>query len=264
MRRLAAVMAASIVGAGLSGCSGDEVRVSFHPKVGASYSYEVRIHSVTTTRLAEGSPERSVDDVVLLADHTVLSADGGEFRVRVRLREAGAPDRTFVVRLDRAAQLAGVDAVEGLPPSVVGPDALPQILPGAPGAPPDRPLAPGERWTIDAPAGLPGGGNSRIVGTGRLVELGLLDGRKVASTRSRTRLPLSSTSALGGNAVALDGTEVTDGTATRTVADGAVERAATVTLGQFALTLAPAGDDRGTRVGGSLTIEVRSETRRLR
>ncbi|MGI9021629.1 MAG: hypothetical protein ACR2HV_00040 [Acidimicrobiales bacterium] len=260
----AATAVVALLAGGLSACSPDEVRVSFRPQAGASYRYEVRIHSVSTTQLADGDAERSVDDVVLLADHTVLSATGGEVRVRVRLRQEGMPDRSFVVRLDRAAQLAGVEAVEGLPPSVVGPDALPQIVPGAPGAPPDRPLSPGERWTIDAPADLPGSGDSRISGTGRIVELGLLDGRKVASTRARTRLPLTSTVALRGNAVALDGTEVTDGTATRDVADGAVERAATTTIGQFAITLAPAGDDRGSRVTGTLTIEVRSETRRLR
>jgi len=259
-----ALAAAAGVGSSLTACSRDEVRVSFRPPVGSSYQYEVRIHSVTTTRLADAAPERSEDDVMLRADHTVLSADGNGVRVRVRLRQSEMPDRTFVVRLDRAAQLAGVEAVEGLPPSVVGPDALPQILPGAPGAPPDRPLSPGERWTIDAPSGLPGNADARLVGTGRLVELGLLDGRKVASTRAQTRLPVTSTAALRGNAVALDGTETTDGTATRDLADGAVERAATVTLGEFALTLAPAGDDRGSRVGGTLTIEVRSETRRVR
>ena len=259
-----AVVVAVCLAAGPTACGRDEVRVSFRPEVGATYRYEVRIHSVATTRLADTAPERSEEDLVLLAEHKVLSAGRSEVRVQVRLTQPGEPDRTFVVRLDRAAQLSGVDAVEGLPPSVVGPDALPQILPGAPGAPPDRPLSPGERWTIDAPAGLPGGGDARLVGTGRLVELGLLDGRKVASTRARTSLPLTSTAALRGNAVALDGTEVTDGTATRDVADGAVERAATVTHGDFAVTLAPAGDATGSRVAGSLTIEVRSETRRLR
>lgn len=249
---------------GLTACRRDTVRVSFRPAVGSNYRFEVRVHSVTTTRLAGSEPERSVDDVVLAVDETVVSAAGGEARVQVRLRQAGMPDRRFVVRLDRAAQLAGVDAIDGLPPSVVGPDALPEILPGAPGAPPDRPLAPGERWTIDAPARLQGGGDARLVGSGRLVELSLVDGRKVASTRASTRLPLTSTAAVRGNAVALDGTETTEGTATRNIVDGAVERATTVTRADFGLVLAPAGDDRGSRVSGTLTIEVRSDTRRLR
>jgi len=265
VRKLAAVVlgGACLLG-GLAGCRRDTVRVSFRPAIGASYRYEVRVHSVTTTRLADGEPERSVDEIVLRVDETVLSADGGEARVGVRLRQAGTADRTFVVRLDRAAQLAGVDAVEGLPPSVVGPDALPQILPGAPGAPPDRPLAPGERWTIDAPADQSGDGGARLTGVGRVVDLGVIHGRKVASTRALTRLPLTSTAAVRGNAVALDGTETTEGTATRDLTDGSVERATTVTQGDFGLVLAPGGDDGGSRVTGTLTIEVRSDTRRLR
>jgi len=249
---------------GLTACRRDTVRVSFRPAPGANYRFEVRVHSVTTTRLAGRDPDRSVDDIVLRVDETVVSATGGEARVQVRLRQAGMPDRSFIVRLDRAAQLAGVDAIDGLPPSVVGPDALPEILPGAPGAPPDRPLAPGERWTIDAPARFPGSGDARLEGSGRLVALSLVDGRKVASTRAVTRLPLTSTAAVRGNAVALDGTETTDGTATRDIIDGAVERATTVTRGDFGVVLAPAGDVRGSRVAGTLTIEVTSDTRRLR
>lgn len=258
------VVGAVLLVGGLAGCGRDTVRVSFRPAVGSNYRFEVRVHSVTTSRLAGSDPEVSADDIVLFADETVVSRTADGARVRVRLSQEAMPDRTFVVRLDRAAQLAGVDAVDGLPPSVVGPDALPQILPGAPGAPPNRPLAPGERWTIDAPAPTEGGGDARLVGSGRLVELGLVDGRKVASTRAVTRLPVTSTAAVRGNAVALDGTETTEGTASRDLLDGAVERATTVTRGDFDLVMAPASDDRGSRVTGTLAIEVHSDTRRLR
>ncbi len=204
-----------------------------------------------------------MDDVVLRTDERVLSAGPDGVRVEVRLRQDGAADRTFVVRLDRAAQLAGVETVEGLPPSVVGADALPQVLPGAAGAPPDRPLAPGDRWTIDAPAGLLGADGARLQGSGRLVELGLVGDRKVATTRSSTRLSLTTTTPLRGSVVALDGTEHTEETATRALADGAVERSSTVTRGEFRLTLAPAGETSAAPVTGTLTLEVRSETRRV-
>lgn len=258
------MVAAGWLATGLTGCRRDTVRVSFRPRVGAVYRYEVRVHSERTTRLGDAGPEVTADDIVLRARQTVLRAGPGDVVVEVRLSEEGVADRTYVVRLDRAAQLAGVETVEGLPPSVLGPEGLPDILPGAPGAPPDRPLAPGERWTIDAPAGPQGAGDGRLVGSGRLVGLGLVGGRKVATTRSRTSLPLTSTTALRGSAVALDGTETTDGRATRALADGAVETASTVTRGQFAITLAPAGDDQGATVRGTLSIEVRSQTRRLR
>jgi hypothetical protein len=256
------VLGAVALAATLVGCGRDTVRVSYRPPVGARYRHEIRVHSVTTTALAGRPPEVAVDDVVLRTDERVLSAGPDGVRMEIRLRQAGAPDRTFVVRLDRAAQLAGVETVEGLPPSVVGADALPQILPGAAGAPPDRPLAPGDRWTIDAPAGLPGAEGARLTGSGRLVELGLASDRKVATTRSSTRLPLTTTTPLRGSVVALDGTEHTEETATRALADGAVERASTVTRGEFRLTLAPAGEASATPVTGSLTLEVRSQTRR--
>ncbi|MFN2609197.1 MAG: hypothetical protein ABR511_15120 [Acidimicrobiales bacterium] len=267
MGRIAAMAAVvACLGAASTACDRDTVRVSFRPPVGARYRYQVKVHSETTTRLAGTAPDVTVDDLVLDAEHTVLSAGAGagDVRVQVRLRQQGVADRTFVVRLDRAAQLAGVDAVEGLPPSVAGPDALPEVLPGAPGAPPARPLSPGERWTIDAPTGLPGAGDARLMGSGRLVALGLLDGRKVATTRSRTTLPLSSTTGLQGSAVALDGTETTDGTAWRLLADGSVERSTTATVGRFKVTLAPADATQATVVGGTLELDVRSETRRLR
>ncbi len=266
MRRAAgAVLVGALVGSLLAACSPDTVRVSFRPSVGTRYRHEVRVHSVTTIRLAGSPPEETVDDVVLITEDTVLPGPPGEVRVQVRLQQAGAPDRTFVARFDRGAQLAGVETVEGLPPSVLGPGSLPHILPGAPGAPPDRPLRPGERWTIDTPVGLPGAAPARISGSGRLLELGLLDGRKVASTRAETRVPLTRTAPLRGSNVTLSGVEISEGTATRAVSDGAVERARTVTRGQFRVTLSPAApEELVAPVAGTLTVEVRSETRRLR
>lgn len=257
------ILGAVALAATLVGCGRDTVRVTFRPAVGARYRHEVRVHSTTTTELAGSAPEITVDEVVLHTDERVLSAGRDGVRMEIRLRQDGAPDRTFVVRLDRAARLAGVETVEGLPPSVVGADALPHILPGAAGAPPDRPLAPGDRWTIDAPTGLPGVKGARLQGSGRLVELGLAGDRKVASTRSRTRLPLSTTTPLRGSVVALDGTEHTEERATRALADGAVERSSTVTRGEFRLTLAPAGESPAAPVTGTLILEVRSETRRV-
>jgi hypothetical protein len=62
---------------------------------------------------------------------------------------------------------------------------------------------------------------------------------------------------------ALDGVESTEGTATRALSDGTVERATTVTRGRFQLTLAPAGTTAAPPLHGFLNLEVRSETRRL-
>lgn len=264
MRRLlAAVVTAGMLMPLLAACRPGTVQISFRPRVGTNYRYEVTVRSVTTTRLGDAPVEHEVDDAVLVADDTVLSSGPNGVRVQVRLRRSGSPERTYVVRLDRGAQLAGVEAVEGLPPAVLGPEALPEILPGAPGAPPDRPLGPGERWKIDARPSIPGVEAQRLQGSGQLLELGLVDGEKVATTRSVTVLPLRSTAQVRGGTLLLDGTETTDTTATRSLGDGSIEHSSSVTNGQFAITLTPPSPEAGGLVTGTLSIEVRSETRRL-
>ncbi len=47
----------------------------------------------------------------------MLAAGPEEVKVEA-VRPGRVPDRSFVVRFDRAAQLVGVETVEGLPPSV--------------------------------------------------------------------------------------------------------------------------------------------------
>lgn len=263
-RRFGAVVAgaASLVPL-VAACQPGTVELAFRPRVGTNYRYEVAVRTLTTTRLADSPVERTVDEALLVADDTVLSAGPQGVQMRVRLRRPGSPERTYVVRLDRAAQLAGVEAVEGLPPAVLGPEALPEILPGAPGAPPDRPLGPGERWTIDARPSIPGADAQRLRGWGKLLELRLRDGKEVATTRSVTVLPLRSTAQVRGGTLLLDGTETTDTTATRSLADGSIENSASVTHGEFGITLTPPSPDAGDLVTGTLSIEVRSETRRV-
>jgi len=264
-RRLPVPILALVLAAGaLASCKPATVTVAFRPRAGTEYRYDVRVHSTTVTHLGDTEPETSVDDAVLRSDGTVLSAGAGEVKMRVQLRRAGSPDRTFVVRLDRAAQLAGVETVEGLPPSVLGPDALPEILPGAPAAPPDRPLAPGDRWDIDLQPDLAGAAGTRLQGSGRLVELRLLDGRKVASTSAVTRIPLTSSERVRRGILALDGVATTESTAVRALTDGAVEEATSITRGRFDVTLSPPPGSPGDPLTGTLSIEVRSETRRVR
>ena len=244
-------------------CDKKPVHVGFRPPAGTTYRYEIKVQSVTTTMLGDQPPERSVDDVVLESTDTVLSSAGGEVQVEVRLRRAGSPDRTFRVRFDRGAQLAGVDAVDGLPPDVLGPVGFPEFLPAAATAPPDRALAPGATWKIDARPAPAGGAPVRLVGTGRLVKVTTADGRKVASIKAETRLPLSSTSDLGTTTLALDGTEVTTSTATRALVDGAVQDADSVTTGTFRMVVTPKTGTAGVPVTGTMTVEIRSQTRRL-
>jgi len=261
---LALLLVPAVAVGALTGCSGkgDTVHVGFRPEAGATYRYEIKVQSVTVTALGDQAPERAVDDVTLESTDTVLSAAPEEVRVQVQLRRAGSPDRTFSVRFDRGAQLAGVDAVDGLPPAVLGPVGFPEFLPAAATAPPDKPLAAGEKWKIDATPTLPGAQAAHLEGTGRLVKVTTSGGRKVASIKADTRLPLSSTSAVGDNTLTISGTETTESTANRSLADGVVQEASSVTRGTYKLVLTPTAGGSAA-VTGSMTVEIRSQTRRL-
>jgi len=247
----------------LTGCEKQAVRVVFRPGVGAIYRYEIRVQSTTTTYLGDAPPERSVDDVVLESRDTVLDSSPDAVRMRVELKRDGSPDRTFVVRFDRGALLSGVEAVDGLTPGVLGPSGLPEFLPAAATAPPDRALSPGERWKIDATSTPSGGNPARIVGTGRLVKVTSAGGRKVASIKADTTLPLSSTTRLGDATAAIEGTETTSSTATRALADGAVVESTSVTAGTFRLALRANPGEQAAPVPGTMSVEIRSQTRRL-
>ena len=269
----------------LAACRPNTVLIAYRPPAGATYRYAVSVSSVTTTRLGDAAPERNVDDGRYETDNTVLTTEGGEIRVQVRLRRPGSAGRTFVVVLDRGGQVAAVETVEGLPPSVLGPlspalpgrsgpespalpghsgpGGLPEILPAAAAAPPNRPLEPGDRWTIDSGPRLPGVAPTRLRGSGRLVELRVDDGREVADTRATTRLPLASTTQVNGGTMRLEGVETTESESTRLLSDGSVVEASATTRGSFRVMFEPPAAEQGAPVAGTLSIEVRSRTRRL-
>ncbi len=262
VRRLAFLLLPAVASAGLTACREESVHVGFRPEAGTSYRYEIKVHSVTTTVLGSEAPQRSVDEVTLESRDTVLSAGPEEIKIEVQLRRAGSPDRTFRVRFDRGARLAGVDEVDGLPPEVLGSVGFPPFLPAAATAPPDRPLSPGEEWKIDATSNLPGTESARLQGTGRLEKVTTAGGRKVASIKAETRLPLSATTRVGGAVVTISGTETTESTAARTLTDGAVQEATAVTKGEYTLSLSPEGRDSAS-MNGTMSVEIRSQTRRL-
>ena len=265
MRRLVVLLVPALACAAVAACAKGEapVHVGFRPTAGAVYRYEVKVQSVTTTVLGDQPADRSTDDVTMQSTETVLSAGPGAVSVRVDLHRDGSPDRSFQVRFDRNAQLSGVDAVDGLPPDVLGTSGFPEFLPSAATAPPDKALAAGATWKIDARPALGGAAPVHLEGTGKLVKVSTDAGRKVASIKAQTSLPLSSTTKVGDATATLQGTEVTDSTASRAVADGAVQSADAVTTGTFQLVVAPMPGGPGAPVTGTMSVEIRSQTRRL-
>ena len=186
--------------------------------------------------------------------------------MRVRLGGPNLGARTFVVRLDRAGQLAEVQRIEDLPASALGILGLTEIFPAAAGAPPDRAAVAGRALGgRRARLACPASARTRLRGSGRLTELGVVDGEEVATDRQhvppgregddRARRRAASPST---------GTPVDDRDRHPPAWPTAPSRrCGAVTRGRFRLTLLPPAGTTGPAVPGTLTVEVRSHTIRV-
>jgi hypothetical protein len=248
----------------LAGCRPDTVRIAFAPRAGATYRYDVHVHAVTRSTLGDEPTRRSVDDFVVHAEHRVITAGRTDTVLEVTLTIPDVGRRTFTAVFDRGAQLSRIESIEGVPAEALGQLGLSEILPGAAGAPPQRRLAPGDRWAINAPAEALGGKGSRLRGEGRLVQLGVVRGRDVATVESRYRLPVRRTTSSGDADIALDGSQTTIVRTERSLRDGAVQSADATTNAHYHVVLTPPAGASGAPVTGTLVVEVRSTTSRLR
>lgn len=260
------LLAVAMAATGLVGCRDGTVRLTFRPEAGTTYRYEVEVRTVSEVRMGSQAPDIREEDVVLTAEHTVLRAGEDGVQVRVRLQEPGGPERVFEVVFDRAAQLEEVQSIEGVPDDRLGTLGISEIFPAAAGAPPDRPLAPGASWIIDDAIQLPDGSAAatQLTGSGRLVELAVVDGVEVARLASAARLPLESTQALPEGSLHLSGSQVTEYAATHDLDDGAVREATSNTVGNFDLEIGPPTGVGTEPVSGTLRVEVSSSTRLIR
>lgn len=246
---------------GAAACRDDTVQLTYRPEAGDRSEYEVTVRSESVVQLA-GEPERKTTDrVTLRAEHVVLDADAEGSRVRVRLRPADADAseaREFVVRFDRAAQLAEVQEVEGLPASILANLGLAEIFPAAAGTPPARRLEPGERWKITSA----GEGDALLSGRGRLAALDLDEGNDVGIVETVTDLPVVRTGTSADGLFRIDGEQHTDSRTAHDLGDGSVRWSKAETVGRYRLTLT-SSDTGSPLVSGSLRVRVESTTRRL-
>jgi hypothetical protein len=261
LARILAVVA--VGGATLAACSPGTVRVAFRPRVGARFSYQVEVRTRSTLRIEDGNPPRSEDKTVrLLVDQTVLDTGPDGSVVEVVLRTTPEDQRTVLVRLDRAAQLVGLEPASGDTASL-GDLGVAEVFPAAVGAPPNRPLRPGERWQVDSPVTLPASLPSRLVGDGRLTGLGVVAGRKAATVTTDSSLQvLRRTGSPAGNEAVLEGNQRTTSTASHALDDGAIQAAESTTRGSYSLRLLPPPGRLGDPIRGRLDIEVTSKTER--
>ncbi|MEO5678225.1 MAG: hypothetical protein ABIS47_00995 [Acidimicrobiales bacterium] len=255
--------AAVLAGAGLAACAPGTVRVAFRPRVGARYAYEVEVRTRSTLRVDGRDPVSRDVTATLRVDQRVLASGDDGSVVEVVLRTTPEDERTVLVRLDRAAQLTGLEPTSGKGVADLGDLGVAELFPAAVGAPPDRPLRPGERWRVDSPVTLPASTPSRLVGEGRLTGLGVVAGRRSATVTTISTLPVvRRTGSAGRNEAVLEGTQRTTTTASHTLADGAIQAARSTTRASYALRLLPPPGLAGDPVRGRLELEVSSTTQR--
>lgn len=282
-RRVGGILPAIlVVGASMSGCRSDTVRLTFRPAAGTTASYHITVETGTTVRMAGQSPRRDRTHAVLTTHHTILESDPkvsgtGEkpatgVRVRVRVEEAGAGDRTFIVRFDRSAQPVAIESVSA---DTSGDETLttlglPEIFPAALSAPPDRALRSGDRWTIDRAITLADSTTpTQLVGNGQLVELGIVEGERVARLAAIATLRLGTTRPAGQGLsprgkVRLEGTQRTSYRATHDLDDGAVRTASSATTGSYRLLAYPPEGTGSGPATGTMEVSIRSNARRIR
>ncbi|CAA9271972.1 MAG: hypothetical protein AVDCRST_MAG76-3479 [uncultured Acidimicrobiales bacterium] len=260
---LAAVTAAALSGAALAACAPGAVRVAFRPRVGARYGYQVEVRTRSTLSVdGQQSVSRDVTATLQVDQRVLMTGDDGSV-VEVVLRTTPEDERTVLVRLDRAAQLVGLEPVAGKDAAALGDLGVAEVFPAAVGAPPDRPLRPGERWRVDSPVNLPASTPSRLVGEGRLTGLGVVSGRRAATVTTASTLPVvRRTGSAGRSEAVLEGTQQTTTTASHTLADGAIQAARSTTRASYALRLLPPTGLAGDPVRGRLELEVTSSTKR--
>ena len=257
---LAGTLLASAV---LAACAPGTVRVAFRPSVGARYGYQVEVRTRSTLKIDGKEPEsRDVTDS-LQVDQRVLSTGDEGSVVEVVLRTTPSDEKTVLVRLDRAAQLVGLEPATGKGAADLVDLGVAEVFPSAVAAPPDRPLRPGERWQVDSPVSLPASTPSRLVGEGRLTGLGVVAGRRSATVSTQSTLPVvRRTRSAEGDEAVLEGAQRTTTTTSHTLVDGAIQAARSITRASYALRLLPPANVTSEPVRGRLELEISSKTQR--
>ena len=239
----------------VAACRSDTVSVAYDPAVGDRYEYRYEIDA-TVTRAVDGGPEEVLAvDTELLAKQLVQARTRAGARIRLELtREGGAP-RTAVVLVDRAGSLEGVELVDDLDAAVFGVAGADTLVPTHLGGPPDRPLAPGDRWTVsDGPRH----------GTGRLVRLGVVDGADIAVVRTEVAEDLTRSLQAGGSATRVRGTLHSGGVTAYDLDDGAIRRSRTWSRGELQAELRPPPGVDAEPVQATIGYDVSVRVTRLR
>lgn len=259
--RLVAVVAGIVLS--LTACDDHTVAIRFDPSIGDRWDVRSSIDTeVVRTTPAERTVDRSSSRLV--ATESVVDVAGDDIALEVSVARDGAAARTYEVRFDRSGRLSAIDLVEGVPVDTLGID-LASDLPPDVISPPDRPLEPGERWTIDRRVRVEGrDGSVRIRGTGRIDSLGVEDGRDVAVAVVEVEMPVRSVTDTASGRVTFAGSQAVTTRTAYDLADGTARREHTAIRGEIDVVVEPPEDIDAPPAPGSLHYDVVTETSRRR
>lgn len=155
--------------------------VTFDPEVGQRFHYRYELTATLTSEITGAEPEVTTIDTELIVDQRVIARTREGVRMRINVTRSGGARSTVVAVVDRAGSLEGIELVQGVDAAVFG-IGDPQGLVADPAEYlPDRPLRPGDRWTVNDGARR---------GHGRAERLGVDDGRAMLHVRTDTVEPL--------------------------------------------------------------------------
>lgn len=238
----------------LLGCRPSTVSVAYTPQVGDRYAYRYEIE-VTITRSLEGAePEVVHLDTELVARQEVRARTPRGARINLELTREGGATRTAVAIVDRAGSLEGVELVEGLGAAVLGVADEDALVPTHLAGPPDRPLAPGDRWSIRA---------GDRTGEGRLERLGVIDGSDVAVVRTTASEDVSRAVQAGASATEVSGHVRSGATTSYDLVDGAIRRSRSWSHGQIDALLEPPSGVEAEPVHATIGYEVTVRVTRI-
>lgn len=256
---VAAVGLLALAGAGCN--EHEQVDLAFEARPGSRITYEIVVESTVVTTLL-GPPEETTERIELTATEEVLASGDEGVSLELTIGREGARPQVLALRHDPETGVARVETVEGLSVEALGELEPSRFVLLASGLLPDGARRPGGTWEIDRRLDLPEG-ERRLTGRGRLAALRRRGDHEVARVETDVRLPVDRSMTLPDGRVRIRGDERTRATIEYRLADGTMERAESVTTGEFDLTVTPPDDRASVPVRGSLEVRVEATTERV-
>ncbi len=248
-----ALVVATVTLAALGGCSRGTVRIDAQPSVGDEARYRYVIDASITRALDGSEPSTTEVSSTLLADQKVVTVGDTGIEADITLRRDGAAPRTARVVLDRTGAIRSIELVAGLDTGELGLAQLDSLLPRSV-APPERPLAPGDRWSVS---------EGSLEGHGRLTRLGVVDGEDVAVVRTSVTEEVDDVFSSGTTQATLRGQLRSVSTATYDLADGSARRSVARSRGTVQATILPPPWIDAEPVLGTISYDIRVQATRL-